>query len=165
MDHVPNPLLLRICGTAGNRTRISGSVARNHTVRSRTQVTECACFSLISCEIKKKRSSALMVFIVYRRTPQGCECTWALPLFLSRTWLADENCASWNSRCWVEYLELSEEVAWESYTIENFIFCTCDRMTLQRWFKDDEIVGTCNMREGMECLKSEGKRKVAILRI
>jgi hypothetical protein len=29
MDPVPDPLLLRKCGSAGNRTRTSGSVARN----------------------------------------------------------------------------------------------------------------------------------------
>jgi hypothetical protein len=29
MDPVPDPLLLRKYGSAGNRTRISGSVARN----------------------------------------------------------------------------------------------------------------------------------------
>jgi hypothetical protein len=29
VDPVPDPLLLRKCGSAGNRTRTSGSVARN----------------------------------------------------------------------------------------------------------------------------------------
>jgi hypothetical protein len=41
VDPVPDPLLLRKSGSAGNRTRISGSVARNSYHRTTEKVLPC----------------------------------------------------------------------------------------------------------------------------
>jgi hypothetical protein len=46
VDPVPNPLLLRKSGSARNRTRTSGSVARN----SEDYTTEAVSRSVIECE-------------------------------------------------------------------------------------------------------------------
>jgi predicted nucleic-acid-binding Zn-ribbon protein len=53
VDSVPDPLLLRKCGSAGNRTWTSGSVARTLTTRSQRQkinmhyIIRCVC---VNCD-------------------------------------------------------------------------------------------------------------------
>jgi hypothetical protein len=68
VDHVPDPLLLRKSGSAGNRIRTSGSVARN----SDHWTTEVVNLNIIITNCKKNRNfnctiyiHAFYVFVVY----------------------------------------------------------------------------------------------------